>query len=190
MAGRGGRVNLSSRMLGWTMASLLLLSLAGCGQSLHDLAARGDIEAMRDAIARNPESVNSRDILDKTPLHHAVSNKRLEAMALLVESGADINAADKTGLTPLHVAAMQGRRDEAAWLLDHGADATKRDSFGDQPIHTAAVFGMGGSIQLFRQRGMAVDTPNASGETPLDIARKYRHEKLIAYLEKLAGAQG
>lgn len=179
----------SARLIGRITAGLLLLSLAGCGQSLHDLAARGDIEGMREMIARDPESVNSRDILDKSPLHHAVSNKQIAAMSLLVESGADINAADKTGLTPLHVAAMQGRRDEAAWLLDHGADATKRDSFGDQPVHTAAVFGMGGSIQLFHQRGMAVDTPNANGETPLDIARKYRHEKLIAYLEKLMGAQ-
>lgn len=177
-------------MAGTTRTLLMLLlaiALAGCGQSLHDLAARGDLEGIREKLSRDPAALNSRDVLDKTPLHHAVSNKRIEAMALLVEAGAEVNAQDKTGLTPLHVAAMQGRQEEAAWLLDHGADLEARDTFGDTPVHTAAVYGMGGGIQVLHRRGASLTLTNNDGHTPLDLARKYRHERVVAYLEKLTG---
>ncbi len=188
MAGRRRRV--MTHISAGARAELLMLIalvLAGCGQSLHDLAARGDLDGMREKLASDPGSLDSRDVLDKTPLHHAVSNKRIEAMALLVEAGADVNAQDKTGLTPLHVAAMQGRREEAAWLLDHGANIEARDAFGDTPVHTAAVYGMGGGIQVLHQRGASLTFTNNDGDTPLDLARKYRHERVVAYLEKLTG---
>ncbi len=188
MAGRRRRV-MTPISAGARAALLMLIALvlAGCGQSLHDLAARGDLDGMREKLASDPASLDSLDVLDKAPLHHAVSNKRIEAMALLVEAGADVNAQDKTGLTPLHVAAMQGRREEAAWLLDHGANIEARDAFGDTPVHTAAVYGMGGGIQVLHQRGASLTLTNNAGDTPLDLARKYRHERVVAYLEKLTG---
>ncbi len=188
MAGRRRRVMIHISVGARTaLLALTAMVLAGCGQSLHDLAARGDLDGMREKLASDPGSLDSRDVLDKTPLHHAVSNKRMEAMALLVESGANIDAKDKTGMTPLHVAAMQGRRDEANWLLEHGADIGAKDDFGDSPVHTAAVYGMGGAIQVLHQHGAALDTTNSAGLTPLDLARKYHHERVVAYLEKLAG---
>ena len=172
------------------LATTLALIVSGCGQSMHDLVANGDIEAVRAKITQDPEAVRAVNSLGKSPLHYAVSNKRIEEMAALVEAGADVNAADKTGMTPLHVAAMLGRRDEATWLIEHGATLEPLDHFGDTPIHTAAIFGGGGVIQLLHQRGAKLDTKNNAGLTPLDLAKKHGQEKVVAFLEKLLAANG
>jgi ankyrin repeat protein len=60
-------------------------------------------------------------------------------------------------------------------------------NFGDTPIHTAAIFGGGGVIIDLHQRGARLDSRNAEGLTPLDLARKHRQEKVAALLEKLTG---
>jgi tankyrase len=172
--------------------SALLLScaaalLSGCGSSLHDAALRGDLDQMRQMLAQDPALANDRDRLDKTPLHRAVSFKQMEVMALLLEFGADINAQDTTGMTPLHVAAMLGRGDEAAWLLEHGADPMARDSFGDTPLHTTAIFGGGKVVKPLLARGADLRVTNQEGLTALDLAQRYDQEKMIQYLEHLAG---
>jgi ankyrin repeat protein len=172
------------------LATTLALFLSGCGQSLHDLVANGDMEAVRAKIAKDPEAIRTVNSLGKTPLHYAVSNKRVEEMVALVEAGADVNAADKTGMTPLHLAAMLGRRDEATWLIEHGATLEPLDHFGDTPIHTAAIFGGGGVIQVLHQRGAKLDTKNNAGLTPLDLAKKHKQEKVVVFLEKLLAANG
>lgn len=170
---------------GMVFCLLGAILLTGCGVSLHDTVARGDLERAKAMIARNPEVVHSRGYLDKTALHYAVMYKRIDAMALLLEHGADINAADYTGMTPLHVAALAGRRDEARWLIAHGADIEARDRFGDMPVHTAAVFGQGGVVKLLLDHGAALDAVNNEGKTPLDLAWKNRRERAAKYIEEL-----
>lgn len=173
--------------ISWCLAPFILL-LAGCGQSLHDVVACGDVDRVSAMLAQDPNAVHSVNELGKTALHYAVTNKQLAAMDLLLNAGADVNAQDETGMTPLHVAAMLGRRAEAAWLLDHGATLEPRDSFGDTPIHTAAIFGGGGVIQILNERGADLTAKNNAGLAPLDLARKHKQEKVAAFLLKLAGA--
>lgn len=162
----------------------LCLVLAGCGASLHDIVAAGDVQKVETMLARNPGLAHSVNKLGKTPLHYAVSCKQAECMELLLKHGADINAPDRTGMTPLHVAAMLGRKAEAVWLLDHGANRDARDSFGDTPMHTAAVFGQGHIIKVLWDRGADLRARNGQGKTPLDLARENRHEKAAAYIER------
>lgn len=166
-------------------AVALLAVLAGCAPSPHDLIGRNDLEGLKARIASDAALLEDRNRLGKTPLHYAVHYKRLDAMAYLVDAGADINAQDGTGMTPLHVAAMLGRRDEARWLLEHGADPALLDSFGDNPAHTAAIFGMGGVMQLLRDAGCDLRAENAAGLTPLALARKHKQDRVAAHLEKL-----
>lgn len=166
--------------------ALAAVLLAGCGETLHAMAARGDLDAMRAALREDPEAVHSTDDRGKTPLHFAVSFKQTASMAFLVEAGADLEGRDKTGMTPLHVAAMLGRRDEAQWLLDHGADLHARDDFGDEPVHTAAIFGHGHVVKLLLDHGARLDVTNTAGETPLDLARRHHRDRAAVYIEKLS----
>ncbi len=163
--------------------------LAGCGASIHDTVARGDIACVREMLEQNPELVHAQDGKLKTPLHAAVTYRNLDAMPLLLEFGADINGTDVTGMTPLHVAAMLGRRNEAAWLLEHGADTLIEDDYGDTPLHTAAIFGHGQIIAMLAEQGITSDLPNGNGETALAIAKQYRQERVAQFLEHLAQRQ-
>ncbi len=167
----------------------LLVLLAGCAPSPHDMIARAQNDKLRLALEKDAAHVvSARDRKEKTPLHAAVSCENRAAMEMLVEHGADINATDITGMTPLHVAAMLGREAEAQWLLDHGARRDERDIFGDTPVHTAAVFGQGGVIQVLVQRGAPLTTANKEGKTPIMLAHDNRRPRVVALIESLLAA--
>lgn len=159
--------------------------LSGCSASIHDMVAHGSAPEVGAFLDQHPDAVHARDGKQKTPLHIAVTYKKLAAMELLVSRGANVNAADVTGMTPLHVAAMLGRKEEAAWLLDHGADPMAQDQYADTPLHTAAVFGSGQIISLYRERGLDIAASNGKGESARDIAYRYRHEKVVQYLDRV-----
>jgi len=164
--------------------------LAGCADSIHDIAGRGNLEAVRSMLADNPGLVNAPGHKGKTPLHCAVHYQRRDIMEFLVERGADLDAADITGMTPLHEAAARGFREEAAWLLDQGAVLEPRDTFGDTPVHTAAAYGQGAVLELLIARGADIRARNKQRLTPLEVARKYRHDRGVRYLETRLAKQG
>jgi ankyrin repeat protein len=51
----------------------------------------------------------------------------MEALRLLLETGADVNAANDQGLTPLMGAAHRGANEELAVLVEHGAKLDAKD---------------------------------------------------------------
>ncbi len=163
----------------------VILAGTGCTPSIHDAIARGNVETVYALLDENPGLLHARDGKQKTPLHCAVTYKQKDIMEALLRKGADINAHDITGMTPLHVAAMLGRRDEAQVLLQHGADPTTMDNYGDMPIHTAAIFGHGQIIGLLVNSGIRPDIPNKNGQVPEEIARHYRQERVVSYLQHL-----
>ncbi len=78
---------------------------------------------------RSPEPLpwdESQDALDEAFALAAYSG-RIEAMAWLLEHGADVNGAVHRRLTGLHLAVLSGRVDTARWLVAHGADLARRD---------------------------------------------------------------
>jgi ankyrin repeat protein len=74
------------------------------------------------AVARNYMKVQA--------LHAAVASQTAEAVALLLERGADPNARQQVGYTPLMGAASAGRQDLADLLLRHGADPSLKNDEG------------------------------------------------------------
>ncbi len=167
----------------WGMA---LFVMPGCGVSVHDAVARGDINLVKTLLDKHPDWVNTKTNRGKTPLHYAVSYAQQPCMDLLLERGANINAQDATGMTPLHVAAMLGRAEQARRLLNHGALREGKDSFGDTPLHTAAVFGQGGMVQLLIEAGGDASMSNTRGKTPIDLAKDNRHPEVARLFESTA----
>ncbi len=169
-------------------ACLVLCMAAGCTPSIHDVAARGDVEPVKAMLAGDPGLVHARNGMEKTPLHYAVTSRRKDVTAFLLDAGADINAVDKTGLTALHITTLRhspDRIDEAAQLLDAGADLEAKDAFGDTPLHSAAMHGKLKILDYLVERGADVHATNAAGLTPLELAKKHRRTDAAKRLETL-----
>lgn len=172
-------------MRGYAVCLVLAWVLCGCGASLHDVVAAGRLDRAAEMLEQDPDLARSRDRLGKTPLHHAVTFHRPEALELLLVHGADLDARDVTGMTPLHVAAMLGRDIEARWLLEHGADAAAQDQFGDTPLHTAALFGAGQAIPVLIADTGLFDIRNHDGKRPLDLALGNGQRRAALLLRRL-----
>jgi uncharacterized protein len=109
----------------------------------------------------------------RTALHAAAGRGDLSEVSRSIASGADPGAADADGFTPLHLAAGQFHVDVAAALLKAGADVNRRNRFGNGPLFVA-VFnsrGRGEMIKLLRSSGADPLAANASGQTPVGLAR-------------------
>jgi len=158
---------------------------AGCGASLHDTVATGDLERVRALLARNPEALESRDGMEKTPVYFAITYDRVDVLKFLIERGADVNVRDKTGLTPLHVATFMSRPACADVLIKAGAGIDAVDDFGDTPLHSGAIHGMTGMIGFLVRRGADPHAVNRNGETPMDLAVRYHQNRAVETLRKL-----
>ncbi len=129
------------------MASLVLVTAKAATaqeQTLHELAARGDVARIARAIEAG-EPVDQRDRAGQTALHVAAKNVHLFAVMMLIAKGADPNAHDGKRRTPLHLAAdgerpTEGERFQIVELLiAKGADLRARDADGNRPVDYARV---------------------------------------------------
>lgn len=82
---------------------------------------RGDVNRVRELLARDSTLVNAKGAHHKTPLHWAAEKNNAELAELLVAAGADLNVEVSWGMTPLAWAANMGSRAAADILLAAGA---------------------------------------------------------------------
>jgi hypothetical protein len=71
--------------------------------SIHEAAANGNIEAVKQHIAAGTD-VNVKNEFGWTPLHYAALKGQKEIAELLIAKGADVNAVGDLGRTPLDLA--------------------------------------------------------------------------------------
>ncbi|MFF9362381.1 ankyrin repeat domain-containing protein [Streptomyces griseoluteus] len=134
---------------------------------------------------------NVRDRQGRTSLHAAALRGDLAEVEQLVGSGADPGAADRSGFTPLHLAAQEGHVDAAQALLDAGAEIDQKNKFGNTALFVA-VFnsrGRGDLISLLRERGADPMAENASGQTPLGLARLIANFDVAQYFADLGSSE-
>lgn len=75
-------------------------------------------------------SLNARDSAGASPLMRAAAQNQGEALAALVDAGADLDLADGEGQTALHQACEAGNVAAARLLLEAGADFKAVDKAG------------------------------------------------------------
>ncbi|MEA5453864.1 ankyrin repeat domain-containing protein [Sinomonas sp. JGH33] len=113
------------------------------------------------------------DPAGRSPLHYAALENDAEAIARLLAAGTSPDVADRQGFTPLHLAAQEFAPAAAAALIDAEATVDAANAFGNTPLWVA-VFnskGRGELIGLLRSRGADPLHVNASGQTPVGLAR-------------------
>ncbi|PIO76153.1 ankyrin repeat protein [Teladorsagia circumcincta] len=158
---------------------------------------RGSLEALEAALQEGVVP-NACDVDGCSLLHWAAINNRIPVVQRLLELGANPNVVG--GLlvsSPLHWAARVGHVSSSALLIKAGAVCNVRDTQGYTPIHLAVQSNQPTLVAYLLEKfdyckditdnsgielllGDAdVSLRNKQQETPLDIARNMRNQKLV-----------
>lgn len=145
-----------------------------------DAAKRGDREAVRTALGRDPGLARASDDTGDTALHRAAEIGDLYMMEELIASGAAVDAARADGFRPVHCALHRGRKSPdqsfaaARLLLSHGAKYT---------LYLAAVFGDMETVRatLERDRTQA-NLPDTQWWRPITAAARRRDFEMVKLL--------
>ncbi|KAI8818408.1 ankyrin repeat-containing domain protein [Fimicolochytrium jonesii] len=192
-----------------TCAPELSIAKSKCDRTPLHMAASTGFAAGLEMLLRNAktfyEDTNVCDLKDAegaTVFHAAAVGGSLECIDMCVQNGCDVHATSKGGLGAAHYAAMVGRVEVLRHLCGSRMDATggsaetvrklvEHDTMeGFTPAHYAAREGHTGVIrQMFdpvpEGFGLNPTIQDFRGRTPLDIARAWKREDVIRYLEPL-----
>ncbi len=134
-----------------------------------DRVRKGDLTA----------DINSTGIENRTALHCAVYENKLEAAKLLLKFGAAPDARTVHHRTPLHIACILGEDQMCKLLLDSGATVSLQDFEKNTPVHYAAFYSKSARsrlpvenikiLKLLLERKPDLTIKNKKGQTPIDI---------------------
>lgn len=144
---------------------------------LHWWAESGQVEPLREAIASGAD-LEARDDEGRTALLVAVLSGMREAIAVLLEAGADPDAAEEAtpGYRPLQRAALAADlapRERIAileLLLRRGADAAAADSTGTTALHLVIPWGTSEVVDELLAAGANAGAADRGGRTPFHVA--------------------
>ncbi len=161
------------RLLGLGAA---LLAAAACDKGpktpLTQAAARNDVAALRQLLHDGHEADEGGD--SWTALIWASRSGSIDAITLLLDSGADVNRPGPTGddwdATPLQHAILERQPAAVQLLLDRGADLNRGAGPGLTPLLLAAGDTDPAIIKLLLAHGADPTAEDENGTTPLSRA--------------------
>ena len=143
------------------------------GRTALDWArARGQLHHMRLLIEHNSK-VNAMDVRGRTTILHAVDTHNIEAVRILLESGADPNPKTPEGLfrsSPLKAAAEGGQAGMVKLLLEYGAEIDTYNPEGQTVLHAAVIMQSVECVGILIASGASLDDVARNGRTPLVLA--------------------
>ena len=153
---------------------------------LLNAAADGDLEIVRKIIERGQAQVDAQGALNRTALHQAAMNGKLEVVLYLLERRANKNVIGNSGDTPLHLAVLNGHRNVVEALLDEGADFTLANSAGKRPVDIARKRDM---RELLDNAAAGKLPKNAEAERKAEDEKKQRRDFMPdqSVIDMLAG---
>jgi len=90
----------------------------------------------------------------------------------------------------LHQAVIDGNIEAVKQHIAAGADVNAKDDWsGSTPLHRAATFGYKEIAELLIAKGADVNARTGSGETPLDLAIKYKNTGYVVDLIRKHGGK-
>ena len=132
---------------------------------LHAAAAQGDVGAIRKLIAERVDA-NARDSHGRTPWHVAAHAARRDAMAALVQGGADPRALDVQRYDAITIAAVRDDVETMKLALALGGDARAITSpYDGTALIAAAHLGHDEVVRTLIAAGAPLDHVNNLGWT-------------------------
>jgi hypothetical protein len=159
----------------------------GATLDFYDAAAVGHVGRLRELLASDPSLPNSYSGDGATPLGLAAFFGHKDAVALLLEYGAQINTLAKNPafpFAPLHSAMSAGHKDIALLLLARGAEVNLREGGGMTVLHEAAGLGNLEYVNLLLERGADPGARTDDGKLPEDFARDRKLPRVADLLER------
>lgn len=114
------------------------------------------------------------------PLHLAVSGGNTNALALLLDAGANASVRDPLYQTPLMLAVLADDRPALQCLLEHGADPNLADRSGDTSLHKAVRRRNLAASRMLLENGAVAKAVDFAGRRPLDIAAANGDNELVS----------
>ncbi|MGW4823182.1 ankyrin repeat domain-containing protein [Streptomyces sp. NPDC004227] len=142
-------------------------SLSPTDRALLDAAHRGDVAAVREALAAGADR-EARDEQGRTPLLRAALADEVEAARVLVDAGADVNAQDDRLDSAWLVTGVTGSVAMMRALLPGGPDLRLTNRFGGVSVIPASERGHVAYVRaVLAETGIDVDHVNRLGWTAL-----------------------
>jgi ankyrin repeat protein len=161
-------------------------------RAAYDCINARDVEGLRHAIAAMVSGEIDGAVRRKTLLQTAAMDGQLEAVSLLLSSGANPDSVDSGGNSPLHAAigaeCCEDGAAIAAALIEAGCDRNRRNGRGMTALHVAAEQGHTLASELLVALGCQVDLrTRGTSETPLFLAIKSKTQKIVRLLVEQGG---
>ncbi len=132
----------------------------------------GTLSLTGACLALVAASAPARANTDELPLIAAARAADAEAVARLLEHGADVDQRQPDGATALHWAAFRDDLHVAGLLLGAGADVDAANELGATPLWLAAENGSAAMIERLLAAGAAANVELPEGETPVMTASR------------------
>jgi ankyrin repeat protein/beta-lactamase regulating signal transducer with metallopeptidase domain len=171
--------------------------LDGDGSPLIGAALNGHLTVVHLLLDRGADP-NLAVLGDGNPLIVAAREGHIAVVRLLLDRGADPNIPVPGDGNPLIMAAREGRADIVELLLDRGAKIDQMVPDDENALIQASGEGRLNVVKLLVSRGAdvnarawvgrALERPDGEWRTPLSMARKGRHDAIVAFLLE-AGAR-
>ena len=108
--------------------------------ALHSACEEGDLEAVKELLAKDSLLLHSKDEVGYLPIHRAADHGTVELVKFLLDMGAGLEALDEDyHETPLFHAALGGNVDTASFLIKRGANVNLLTKEGYTPLINAIL---------------------------------------------------
>ena len=135
-------------------------------QSLHEVAASGDVLAVSRLVAQDA-AIDAQNAAGETPLLIAVQANQLGVARALIAAGANINVQAANQDTPWLLAGASGRTEMIAAMIPVGPDFSIRNRYGGNALIPACERGHVETIELLLTTEIDVNHINNLGWTCL-----------------------
>ncbi|KAI8982286.1 hypothetical protein BDF20DRAFT_866024 [Mycotypha africana] len=122
------------------------------------------------------------DIIERTCLHVAAMNGRLDILEICTKHGASVESTDAYGRTALHYATMNGFSDCVSFLLKHNSDIECRDHDGFSPLIYSIMNGHTQCVEILIRANANIEPRHEGDHIPLSLACHFGHTDIALML--------